>query len=58
MGNGTRKFGKLDSLLREEILCTCYAAFLGKDRVAECAYSANMDVSFGGTWCNTLKFTT
>ena len=35
--DGTRKFRKLDSLLQEEVLCTCYAcyAFLGKDGVAD-----------------------
>ena len=32
--DGTRKFRKLDSLLQEEVLCTCYA-FLGKDGVAD-----------------------
>jgi len=32
--DGARKFRKLDSLLQEEVLCTCYA-FLGKDGVAE-----------------------
>jgi len=32
--DGARKFRKLDSLLQEEVLCTCYA-FLGKDGVAD-----------------------
>ncbi|CAE7603440.1 unnamed protein product [Symbiodinium sp. CCMP2456] len=32
--DGTRKFRKLDSLLQEEVLCTCYA-FLGKDGAAD-----------------------
>ena len=32
--DGARKFRKLDSLLQEEVLCTCYA-FLGKDDVAD-----------------------
>ncbi|CAE7927151.1 unnamed protein product, partial [Symbiodinium necroappetens] len=32
--DGTRKFRKLDALLQEEVLCTCYA-FLGKDGVAD-----------------------
>ena len=32
--DGPGKFRKLDSLLQEEVLCTCYA-FLGKDGVAD-----------------------
>ena len=32
--DGSRKFRKLDTLLQEEVLCTCYA-FLGKDGVAD-----------------------
>ena len=32
--DGARKFRKLDPLLQEEVLCTCYA-FLGKDDVAD-----------------------
>ena len=39
--DGKRKFRKLDTLLREEILCTCYA-FLGKDALADFALVAQL----------------
>ena len=39
--DGKRKFRKLDTLLREEILCTCYA-FLGKDALTDFALVAQL----------------